>query len=176
MSNLLKYLSGLPVGPITDVKGFVQVLADEWDELEGSDSENTSADKLWRMEQPHWDGQELSFSLERHGRTVNGSTRADLHDWSVDPNLHIARIGTGGYRQKSPRDQNLDVSELAAEICDLIVAGRRDDNRIEFRADGAVVVAIGKVIAKTNKWTTAERRKRFRDDLTARLRDKGWNG
>jgi hypothetical protein len=59
-------------------------LAAAWEQLNGFDAEGMAAEKLDRIEQVEWNPPRLTFVIERHGGTVMGSTRAELHGWSID--------------------------------------------------------------------------------------------
>ena len=80
---LLKIVKLHPVGSIdrntSAGKRVFDALVDAWPNLPGSDDQSTFAEKLWRTEKLEWRPPMITFRLERHGGTVNGSTRADLH-------------------------------------------------------------------------------------------------
>ena len=84
------FLRVLPVGPVEDV-GLVDVLAAAWDSLD-RDDRSMEAFKLDRLEAPRWDGLVLTFSVERHGGTVLGSTRAEVQHWEIDSGAATARL------------------------------------------------------------------------------------
>ena len=69
------------------------------------------ASKLGRMEKVEWQPPYLTFSIERHGATVKGSTRAELQNWQVDtshrslnPNEPVAIVD-----MRHPQSLNLDL-------------------------------------------------------------------
>jgi hypothetical protein len=54
---------------------------------------------LYRAEDVAWTPPFLTFTLERHGGTVNGSSRAELHHWEVNIETGVATIVKVGRRQ-----------------------------------------------------------------------------
>src|SRR6266511_2492844 len=108
-----------PPGPIAEPgKSRIEgLLADAWPELEGGEAEGMAAWKLrGRTEQLDWQPPCLSFVIERHGATVLGSTRAELHGWEVNVETGGTRQGPAGYRQLSPHDRPVRVGPLADEV------------------------------------------------------------
>jgi hypothetical protein len=62
-----------------DVYELVNLLAAAWDDLSIARGSGMEPDKLYdRMEKVHWEPPLLLFVIERHGGTVQGSTRAEL--------------------------------------------------------------------------------------------------
>ena len=90
-----------PPGPIESASEVESLLAEEWNSLLcNSDDHKTFSEKLYgRMEKVKWDPSFLRFVLERHGGTVNGSTRADLHYWVVNVDERTRGIVRTGRRQ-----------------------------------------------------------------------------
>ena len=72
--------------------------------------------KLGRMEDISWNPPVLSFTIERHGGTVMGSTRAELQNWNVNVETRSATCGVGGHRQLEPMQARLNVKPMAEEI------------------------------------------------------------
>jgi hypothetical protein len=145
-----------------------------WSQLSGSSYENTTPDKLCRAESLDWQRPNLSFCLERHGGTVNGSSRADVHYWVVDLQKGSAAIEREGYRQLDPRSPPLNTKALAAELADLILQGV-DDPRLEWQ-DGrtSVILVMNEIIPETYARTTQDRRKRFRSQMKEVMEERGW--
>ena len=81
--ELREYLKKQPAGAIRS-GSLSQILARCWDDLAGSYAEGTTADKLNRIENVHWNTPQLAFLTERHCGTVMGPARADLHHWTID--------------------------------------------------------------------------------------------
>jgi hypothetical protein len=60
-----------------------RLLAASWDEFTG-DAGGMEGDKLLgRIEDVTWQPPKFTFTIERHGGTLMGSTRAELQDWEV---------------------------------------------------------------------------------------------
>ena len=165
------FLRALPVGPVEDA-GLVDVLAAAWDWLD-RDDRSMEAFKLDRLEAPRWDGSVLTFSVERHGGTVLGSTRAEVQHWEIDPGAASARLTGRTHRQLYAMAPRLDVRPLATEVAALILAGAEDD-RLKWSADRSVAtVRIGKVIPAESaaRQTVTGRHRRFRAALDHELAD-----
>lgn len=173
-NDLKTYLRGLPPGPVNDKPKLIELLTAAWESLEGMDSEKTYCWKLSRLETPIWDPPKLSFDLERHGGTVLGSTRAEVHHWEIDIERATKDVVSKSVRQVRATDKRLDVKSLAAEVASAIVSVHLQDSRIKWLADGKVQVNIGSLIPKTNTQTTAGRRRRFYKALDELLAEEGW--
>lgn len=176
MKSLQDLLSTIPPGHMSD-GDCLQVLAELsqcWESIPGSDVKSTTADKLRRAEEVCWTPPILSFSLERHGGTVLGSSRASLHYWEVDTEQPEARIVKTSARQLSPKAQVMDIEKMANEIATLILNGV-DDRRVTWLEDRQrVQVNIGEVIPESNPQTTQGRRKRFRVVLASLMSEANW--
>jgi hypothetical protein len=174
MNELRSYLSKLSPGPIEDTGEVESFLYDCWDEFISSDAEAMNCDKLGRMEDVSWNPPVLTFDIERHGGTVQGSSRAEIHQWDVNVESMNAFCSTGRLKQLTPRQPGLDVKPLVAEIAGLII-GSVDDERVKQNSNGSVRVQIGKIIPDDGpKETVQGRRKRFRLGLEELLQAKGW--
>ena len=175
LRRLTEHLRDVPVGPIDDSTELAAFLAESWDSLDVDPGSGMAAYKLHgRMEKVTWDPPFLRFTIERHGGTVLGSTRAELQGWRVDVTAGEASWTPAGHRQMRPRAPSLDVRPLADEIADLIIR-RANDKRLKWREDGSVAVQIGQMIPDGGPLqTVAGRRKRFREALEAVLLEVGW--
>lgn len=171
LAQLRDHLQNLPPGNLSDDRKVRGLLADCWDDFIGSGETKMNADKTDRAEDLCWEPPELSFRIERHGATVKGSSRAEVHSWSINMRTLEAHCVGVGHRQLRPMDKRQDVEPLAAEIADLILNGKKDQ-RLKWLSDGNVQVLISSVIHETNKQTTAGRRKRFRRALDRLLAPK----
>lgn len=177
MQKLLEYLKSIPPGDVTDVGTLDSLLAACWEELEGSDAEGMEPYKLLnRMERISWDPPELNFTIERHGGTVLGSTRAELQTWKVNFETRSAICGIGGHRQLRPMSPKLNVKPIAEEIVGLILR-RQQDSRLKWNPDGSVRVLIGNIIAagSSPQQTLVGRRRRFREEVERLLTNHGWH-
>lgn len=149
-----------------DRKELVLLISNAWGELHGSSANAMATHKLSRIEKPTWVAPHLGFTIERHGGTVMGSTRAELEHWDVDLDARTAvpseRVG---YRQLHPAAARLDVKPLAEDVF-RSMRERREDERLKWVDDGSVRVVIAKVVPDAGfRQTVDGRRKRFRNAL-----------
>lgn len=172
---LRTYLATVQPGKITDTTNLGPLLAACWDEFTGDDGGMEGSKLLSRMEDVTWQPPLLSFAVERHGRTVAGSTRADLQGWTVNVEKKTTLCEPLGHRQVHPMQHRLKVEPLVEEVVRLIVT-KQKDQRLQWHDDGSVKVLVGKIIPADSaaKQTLAGRRKRFREKLTERLKAEGW--
>lgn len=178
MEQLIEYLKSIPKGPISDASDLEILMKKCWHEFDGSDVGKTWPSKLiGRMEDIAWDPPILTFKIERHGGTVMGSTRADLHLWKVNIEKGTADFSVCGYRQIYPRQPNLNVTPIAEEIVGLIV-NRDQDSRLKWNKDGSVTVLMGKILPEGSAVaeTLIKRRKRLRTKIEQLLGNHvGWH-
>ena len=171
---LTQFLSTLTEGPVDDPRDLEPLLVSEWGRFRGSGSGGMCASKLKnRMENVVWKPPVLTFTIERHGAAFNGSTRAELQDWSVDVSNETASFDSTRKRQLIPAAKRLDVAPIAEKIADAIVNDRESESLKRY-SNGSVKVLIGTLIDGSNQQTIATRRKRFRTALDALLSTKGW--
>jgi hypothetical protein len=175
LTALRDWLSQVAPGEITDTSEAERLLALAWNELV-SDDGGMNPEKLFgRMENVVWTPPNLTFSIERHGWTACGSSRAEMQTWTVNVQKGTACCETAGYRQVSPRQRPLDVKPLAEEVASLILE-HAEDARVKWQGEDAVRVNIGVILPEKSavKETLAKRRKRFRAALAERLARHGW--
>lgn len=152
----------------------IRYLAKSWNDLDGTSDQKTFASKLDRAEDLAWSPPCVTFTLERHGGTVHGSTRADLHQWAVNVETGTAWIASTGRRQLVKAAERLDTRKLAQETARRIISGE-DHPSLQWLAPGTrVVIAIAELIPETNRQTTAGRRRRFRAELERLMNEAGW--
>jgi len=140
-----------------------------WPFLNGSSEHSTFSDKLYRAENLRWESPILDFQLERHGATVNGSRRADIHYWEVNIEEGSAKIVKNGRRQLEKMAPRMDTKAKAIEIAEIILNGQDHPSLSWDNNRDYVVISIGLIIPETIPQTTQSRRKRFRDDLEKTL-------
>lgn len=176
MQRLLEYLRSIPTGKVANADELALLLVDCWGEFDGAYAEGIEPYKLLgRMEDISWNPPILSFSIERHGRTVMGSTRAELQRWNIDLATLSATCGIGGHRQLKPMQPKLNVKPIAEEIVGLILR-RQQDSRLKWNADGSVQIVIGNIIPADSavQQTLAGRRRRVRLEVERGLTNHGW--
>ena len=152
--DLRCFLLQQPSGPIQDTSKLSRLLAAVWASFDGSSAHQTTADKLHRVESCQWTPpRTLRFVLERHGGTVNDSTRAALHHWEIDLEAWTARIVKEGHRQLRPQSKRLDVQPLADQVAEAIL-NQAEHPWIARKPDGSVRVSIGAIIPEGDEQTT----------------------
>jgi hypothetical protein len=173
---LKKYLEQIPPGRIEETADLEKLLAKCWHDLDGDDGGMQGYKIFGRLENVFWDPPEISFTIERHGATVMGSTRSEIQSWTVNVDLGTANFCVPGYRQVYERQTALNVVPIAKEIAQLILEHKNDD-RLKWYDDDQVRVLIGKILPERSafKQTLQGRRRRFRKNLTKRLITEGWN-
>jgi hypothetical protein len=179
MSEKLKALRdqlyGREPGPVPDVAVIERMLMECWPELEITTQDgNLEPYKLLnRTEELTWDEPFITFGIERHGATVNGSVYAEVHSWKVNVTNGTAILDGAKRRQVEQKEKRLNVKPLAEEIAALIVSGK-EDGRLRWTGKDRVGVEIAKIIPATNQQTTSGRRKRFRTELCHLVQQHGW--
>jgi hypothetical protein len=176
VDDLNQYLATTPPGTISNKVLLESLLTTAWDQFGGSGDGGMKGEKLFgRMESVVWSPPRLSFVIERHGATVNGSSRADLQHWVVDFEAKTATLEKVGRRQLDPMQPRLKVEPLAEEIGNLITSGQEHEWLTWF-GKGRVRVLIGKILPDGSavKQTLECRRKRLWKALTAGMEPSGW--
>jgi hypothetical protein len=176
MNDLRAFLETIAPGTISETTELERLLAASWHELDCREGGMEGCKLHGRMEDVSWTPPVLTFTIERHGGTVNGSSRAELQAWWVDVETVKANFASAGHRQLYPMSPRLDVRPLAEETTRLILAGQQDA-RLNWNADGSVRVLPGNIIPAEGavKQTLAARRKRFRTTLKELLGRAGWS-
>jgi hypothetical protein len=173
--RLRAHLAHIPPGQISDTTDLERLLAACWDEFTGDYGDMAAYKLLGRMEDVTWEPPVLNFTVERHGATVAGSTRANLQGWTVNIEQNTIFCEPLGCRQVRPMQARLKVEPLVEEIVRLIVA-KQEDDRLQWHDDCSVKVLVGNIFPADSavKQTLAGRRKRFRKALVERLGAEGW--
>lgn len=175
-TSLKDYLMGLAPGAALDVEQVEFLLAEAWRSLRGSRTGGMQAQKIrGRTEDMAWNPPLLTFSIERHGGTVNGSTRAEIQRWCVDVAAHTAEIASTGRRQLHAMARRVNVKGPAAKIAEAILKNQ-ESPMLKRYPDGRVKVLISAVFPHGDdfKQTVSGRRKRFRAALEAVIKEQGW--
>jgi hypothetical protein len=175
---LSAYLNSFPANtvkfPDESKLKILELLKDCWPWLKGSGEAKTFANKLFRAENLRWKPPILTFQLERHGGTVNGSSRAELHYWHVDLEQSTATIDKTGRRQLKKMAPRMDTQLKAQEVADNIL-NERDHSSLNWENNREyVVIVIDKIIPKAVPQTTQTRRQRFRKELNKIMLEQGW--
>lgn len=186
ISQLKSHLQKCPKQQVEVTKEFERLLSSVWDKFDGHDDHGMTARKLFRarrkgeivirIENPQWNDPILTFEIERHGATVLGSGRAEIHTWTLDFDALTASCEVSGRRQLRPASRRVDIETIATQLADLIEA-KQPDEHLRRRSDDSVEVLTAKVFpsGSASKTTVASRRKRLMESVTARLIPKGWS-
>jgi hypothetical protein len=173
IERLRDYLDKQPAGTALDSDHVANLLSACWNDLVGGNATKMRAEKLWRIERPTWHPPFLDFFIERHGQTVNGSTRVTIYRWRVDVAKGTAESIDEKRRQLYATDERLYVTAIAESLVDSIIHGLQDA-RVIVGKDRTVKLKIDMIIPATNRQTTAARRSRLRKQLAAILAPHGW--
>lgn len=175
---LREHLFALRSGAIAEeeVRRLERLLVPCWWDFRNARAEGMQGHKLLnRMEDARWDPPVLSFAIERHGGTAQGSTRAELHQWSLDIDKRTAECVRGKYRQVDPRAAPVKVEPIARELADTINA-RRSDPRLKWKNETEVRVVMRAIFPSDQgfRQTVTGRRKRLHAALEPLLAGLGW--
>lgn len=176
MEALRAHLRGVSPGPIADPTEIERRLAVCWHQFLGSAAAGMTGAKLVsRMEDISWHPPRLTFTIERHGGTVLGSSRAERHRWELDIEAAAATCARVGHRQLMAMAPRLDVRPLARATVASIL-GRQPAESLRWGPDGTVRVQIGRIIPTGSAVgrTLAGRRRRFWKALDDELIPAGW--
>jgi hypothetical protein len=170
-------LTSIPPGKLTGetASRIADMLAQSWDNLEGSTEGGMKGDKLLggRAENLRWDPPILEFQIERHGGRMLGSTRGELQRWQINITEGTARFAPTGHRQLLAMDARMDVKRLARETAARIIDGQQAP-QLKWTGPNRVRILVAEVIPATNQQTTASRRKRYIAALEQLLIEQGW--
>lgn len=181
--KLRNFLGSLPAGVVSDVVALARLLSPVWHMFAGSEEEGMEGSKLLtlkplktRIEQPQWQPPHLTFEIERHGATVLGSSRAEVHTWKLDVHHRRAEIASRRRRQVRPADKRFDAKAVADELAPFILAGE-DHKGLKWSPGRKRVRLISDVLARTMaedppKQTVDGRMKKLRAQLVPLL--VGW--
>jgi hypothetical protein len=80
LNRLRALLRDVEPWPVADASSLEGLLVGCWEQFAGGEAHGMSGDKLLgRMEEVTWAPPLLAFVIERHGGTVLGSSRTELH-------------------------------------------------------------------------------------------------
>lgn len=176
LQELRDLMASTPSREVGDRDAIEKLLSKCWEEIAGTQGGMKGEKLLRRTANMNWQPPRLTFEIERHGATVQGSSRAEIQTWDVDVDKGTAIPSSDfRYRQLRPREAAVDVRPIATEIVALILAGK-EDPRIKWRSATRVQVLMGKILPKASvvKQTLAGRRRRLRDAMDEALAPYGW--
>jgi len=156
--------------PLDHIEALQKRLAAIWGTLDGSRQGAMDGRKLaGRAEDITWHPPFLRFTIERHGGTVMGSSRATLQEWKVDLERGTAAIeGENRYRQLYDREPPLRMQPIVDRLLGAIREERRGEPGLEWKKDSVRIIA-SQLFPPAVQRTTEGRRKR----LWAALADQG---
>jgi len=170
--QLQKAFQSIKDGPVGD-QDIEQLLKQAWDSMDGITETKLLAWKLNRMESLEKRDGMLYFDIERHGGTVNGSTRGIVYTWEVDVVHGTASIIRERNRQLYNADKRLDVTPIAQELAQRIL-DKQDHQYLRWNAEKtSCTILVGAAIPMTNRQTTSGRRERLRAAINGLLRPEG---
>ncbi|MCY0900223.1 MAG: hypothetical protein OWU33_15105 [Firmicutes bacterium] len=148
--------------PLDYIGEIQQRLAAIWDTLKGSQQAAMNGRKLvGRAEDITWQPPILCFTMERHGGTVMGSSRATLQEWRVDLGRETVTIERENrYRQLHDRQRPVKVQSIVERLLEAIRNERRDEPGLKWKENSVRVVAVELFPSATQR-TMEERRKRL---------------
>ena len=179
VQDLQKLLESVSPGRIqADLVGeVVSLLSDAWNSLSGTSATAMAERKISsaRVEELTWEPPFLSFVIERHGGTVQGSKFGELQAWRVDLDHKVAACNINGRRRLQPFAPKLHTQALAVELFEHIQS-RDQDSRLTWKSDTCVRIRLTLAIPDgPPKQTTQGRRRRLRAAITPLLIAAGWS-
>jgi excisionase family DNA binding protein len=174
-SSLRRWLLSQQAGPISDAPALERLLAACWDEFLGDDGSMEGHKLPGRVKEVSWTPPKLAFSIERHGGTVMGSSRAELQHWEVDLEKRTATLTKTGHRQLRPMARRIYTRPLVDRILAAIRSGGQD--QVVSRHDDGTISLNTRLIfpdGSAFRMTLEGRRKRLREAVAGVLLEEGW--
>lgn len=161
--------------PPSHIPAISRLLSTLWNGIAGSSAYSMAPHKLSRMEDVKWTAPILSFTIERHGAAVNGSTRAELQRWKVNLETLEAQAHQIGRRQIAPTAPRIKLEPIVEEVFDLITSSAADEGLKWHDNKSRVRIVIGNFVPDDGfQMTVSSRRRRFLEKLTTKLAEVGW--
>jgi hypothetical protein len=172
IDHLRAHLATIQPGEVVDTTDLERLLAACWEEFTGG---MAAYKLLGRMENVIWTPPNLTFTIERHGGTVMGSTRAELRHWKLNVEEETAVIVKFGHRQLKPMAQRISIKPLVESILAAIASGSGNE-LVEKHEDGTFSLNTTLIFPKGSavKMTLEGRRKRLREAVASVLLKEGW--
>jgi hypothetical protein len=173
--RLRAHLATVQPGDLADTADLECLLAASWDEFTGDDGGMAGYKLLGRIEDVTWQPPKLTFTIQRHGGTVMGSTRAELQYWEVNLEKKTAVIVKCGHRQLMPMAERIDIKPLVKSILAALRSGSGNE-LVEKHEDGTFSLNTTLIFPKGSavKITLEGRRKRLREAVASVLVKEGW--
>ena len=155
-----------------------------WDKFKGSGKTKMQVWKIRRDAGPEdltWDPPNLCFSIDRHGRTVMGSKRAERQTWTLNLETLAAIPNETRYRQLQPNSPKFDITPIAQAVCEAVKRGPASSSDlvdraiVEWRGNDEIRVKHANLIPNEGpNQTISGRRKRLREKLQREMNAIGW--
>lgn len=175
LKELKRLLADVSPGSVVKNPGIVMALASSWDELRyiGLDG-GMKAEKITtgRIEDLTWEPPMLKFQIERHGGTVNGSTRAELQRWRVNVETGTCELYSSGRRQLTSMAKRWDHKPIALVLAEHLRSGK-DHAGLRWAKTGKATISRT-IIPAASAPTTNERAKRLNKAIGEALGDPDW--
>jgi hypothetical protein len=186
LSELLRKLPDSPIASELRTK-VIHLLGTCWDQFSG-----TAATKMewWKVERENgprdlkWQNPVLSFWIARHGSLVNGSSRAEKQQWSLNIEKLTAEAMTIGHTQVYPVAAPFRTEKMAAIADNVCVAVQEGPDSLSDCKKQEILIWVGNDQVEVKhgvlvpdagyQQTTAGRRKRFRAILESKMQAIGW--
>ena len=124
------------------------------------------------MEGVEWNPPNLSFQIERHGGTVNGSSRAEMQHWEIDVVKETRSLVRTGYRQLKAMAESWNARPIAKDLASHIRSGL-DHEGLRWRKSGKVTINR-EIIPFCARETGHSRAKRLNAAISDFLCDREW--
>lgn len=175
VGRLRAHLATIQPSELADTADLERLLAASWDEFTGDDGGMEGYKLLGRIEDVTWQPPKLTFTIERHGGTVMGSTRAELQHWEVNVEQKTAVIVKCGHRQLEPMAERIYIKPLVESILAATRSGSGNE-LVEKHEDGTFSLNTTLIFPKGSavNMTLEGRRKRLREAVAGVLLKEGW--
>jgi hypothetical protein len=180
--DLARFLSGLSAGVLNGevASRLSKLLAFCWESFDGSSETSMAADKIdGRAHGFKWKSPILTFEIDRHGATVNGSTRADRQEWKIDVEKRTARQAMIGYRQLVPRASSFKAEPVVHLFVDVISQRLTTPPgwNLTWISDDEIRVVVRSLLPDPSGFqkTIEGRAKTLRERLISAMAANGWH-
>jgi len=172
---LRAHLATIQPGELADTTDLERLLAACWDQFSGDYGGMDGYKLLGRTEDVTWLPPKLTFTIERHGGTIMGSTRAELQHWEVNVEQKTAVIVKCGHRQLKPMAERIYIKPLVESILAAIRSGSENE-LVAKHDDGTFSLNTTLIFPKGSavRMTLEGRRKRLREAVATVLVKEGW--
>jgi hypothetical protein len=121
------------------------------------------------MKGVEWNPPMLSFTIERHGGTVMGSSRTEVQGWWVDAQAKTVYCEKVSHRQVRPMQRRIYIKPLVESILPAMRSGSENE-LVDKHDDGTLIFPKGSAV----RMTLEGRRKRLREAVADVLLKEGW--